>query len=93
MMAEEHSHAEVWIPAPTDWLPFHVSYVEPLLMTHARIRRNDCPDCLTNALIAFARHGEGKHIDRLTSGSRIDHRQDEERRKRSASARTRTATS
>ncbi|PWS34380.1 hypothetical protein DFH01_25525 [Falsiroseomonas bella] len=90
MMAEEYSHAEVWIPDPADWLPFHVGYVEPFLMTHATIRRNDCLDRLTNALIAFARHGEGRHIDRLTGESRIDEREDEERRKRSAAARSRT---
>lgn len=90
MMAEEYSHAEVWIPDPADWLPFHVGYVEPFLMTRATIRRNDCLDRLTNALIAFARHGEGKHIDRLTGESRIDQREDEERRKRNAAAFTRT---
>ena len=90
MMAEEYSHAEVWIPDPADWLPFHVGYVEPFSMTRATIRRNDCLDRLTNALIAFARHGEGKHIDRLTGESRIDQREDEERRKRNAAALTRT---
>lgn len=92
MMAAEYSHAEVWIPDPADWLPFHASYVEPFLMTHATIRRNECLDRLTNAVIAFARHGEGRHIDRLTGESRIDEREDEQRRKRSVAARSSTIT-
>jgi hypothetical protein len=92
MMAGEYSHAEVWIPDPADWLPFHVGYVGPFLMMHATIRRNDCLDRLTNALIAFARHGEGRHINRLTGESQIDQRDDEERRKRHAVARTRITT-
>jgi hypothetical protein len=88
MIAEEYSHAQVWIPDPADWLPFHVGYVEPFLMTHATICRNESLDRLTTALIAFARHGEGRHIDRLTGESRIDQREDEDRSKRRASAKT-----
>jgi hypothetical protein len=86
MMAEEFSHAEVWIPDLADWLPFQVGYVEPFLMARATIQRNHSLDRLTNALIAFARHGEGRHIDRLTGESRIDEREDAERRQRSVAA-------
>ncbi len=93
MMAEEFSHAEVWIPDLADWLPFQVSYVEPFLLARATIQRNQVLDRLTNALIAFARHGEGRHIDRLTGESRIDEREDAERRQRTAAAiRSRTTT-
>jgi hypothetical protein len=70
MIAEEFSHAQVWIPDPADWLPFQVGSL----------------DRLTNALIAFARHGEGRHIDRLTGESRIDEREDAERRQRTVAA-------
>jgi hypothetical protein len=79
MMAEEFSHAEVWIPDTADWLPFQAGYVEPFLMARATIQHNHVLDRLANAVIAFARHGEGRHIDRLTGLSGIDEREDAER--------------
>jgi hypothetical protein len=82
MMAGECCHAEVWIPDPADWLPFHSAHVEPFLRTRVAMRQNDRIDRLANALIAWARHGDGKHIDCLTGESRIDQREDWERRKR-----------
>jgi hypothetical protein len=82
IMAAEFTHAEIWIPDPCDWLPFNASYVDPFLLARATIRQNECLDRLTNALIAFARHGEGMHINRMTGESRIDEREDLERRKR-----------
>jgi len=86
MMAGDSCHAEVWIPDPVDWLPFHAAYVEPFLTARAAIRPNECIDRLANALIAWARHGEGRHIDRLTGESRIDQREDTERRQRDRDA-------
>ena len=91
MMAVEFTHGEIWIPDPADWLPFNASYVDPFLLTRATIRQNECLDRLANALIAFARHGEGMHINRMTGESRIDEREDLERRKRHE-ARMRAAT-
>ena len=82
MMAGDSLHAEVWLPDPADWLPFNAVYVEPFLLARATIRQNDRIDRLANAVIAFARHGDGRHIDRLTGESRIDQREDWERRKR-----------
>lgn len=84
--------AEIWVAEPTDWLPFNSAYIEPFLLTRATLYQADRTERLGNALIAFARHGEGRHIDRLTGESRIDEREDEERRKRSAAAYSRTIT-
>ncbi len=78
----EGTFAEVWVPDPADWLVFNARYVEPFLQTRATLYQADRTNRMGNALIAFARHGEGKHIDRDTGESRIDHREDWERRKR-----------
>jgi hypothetical protein len=84
----EAMFAEVWVPDPADWLPFSTTYIEPFMLTRATLHQSDKIDRLTTALIAFARHGEGRHIDRLTGESRIDQREDEDRSKRRASAKT-----
>jgi hypothetical protein len=78
----EDTFAEVWVPDPADWLVFNARYVEPFLLTRATLYQADRINRLGNALIAFARHGEGKHIERETGESRIDQREDWERRKR-----------
>jgi hypothetical protein len=78
----ESTFAEVWVPDPADWLVFNACYVEPFLLTRATLYQADRLDRLGNALIAFARHGEGKHIERETGESRIDQREDWEHRKR-----------
>jgi hypothetical protein len=82
----EDTVAEVWVPDPADWLVFNARYVEPFLLTRATLYQADRINRLGNALIAFARHGEGKHIDRDSGESRIDHREDWERRKREQAA-------
>lgn len=82
----EAMFAEVWVPDPADWLPFSTTYIEPFMLSRATLHQADKIDRLGNALIAFARHGEGKHIDRDTGESRIDHREDWERRKREQAA-------
>ena len=86
MMGAETSHAEVWLPDPADWLPFHSAHVEPFLQTRATIRLTEGIDRLANALISWARHGEGKHIDRCTGESYIDQREGVERKKRNRAA-------
>jgi hypothetical protein len=86
MMAGDTGHAEVWLPDPADWLPFHTAHVEPFLQARAAIRQNDRIDRLANVLIAWARHGDGKHIDRLTGESRIDQREDWKRHQRDRDA-------
>ena len=74
--------AEIWVPDATDWLPFNSAYIEPFLLTRATLYQADRTERLGNALIAFARHGEGKHMDRETGESHIDYREDREREKR-----------
>lgn len=78
----EDTFAEVWVPDPADWLVFNARYVEPFLLTRATLYQADRINRLGNALIAFVRHGEGKHIERETGESRIDQREDWQRRKR-----------
>lgn len=78
----ESIFAEIWVAEATDWLPFNSAYIEPFLLTRASLYQADRTERLGSALIAFARHGEGKHIDRETGESRIDHREDWERQKR-----------
>lgn len=80
--------AEIWVARAAEWLPFSTTYIEPFMLTRATVHQADKIDRLGNALIAFARHGEGRHIDRLTGESRIDQREDEESRKLRASAKT-----
>jgi hypothetical protein len=72
LSGEEESHAEVWLPDAADWLPFTTGFVEPFLQTRAAIRQIEAIDRLANAVIAYARHGDGRHIERDTGKSRID---------------------
>lgn len=78
----EITFAEIWVAEATDWLPFNSAYIEPFLLTRATLYQGDRTERLGNALIAFARHGEGKHMDRETGESQIDYREDREREKR-----------
>ena len=78
----EGKFAEIWIPEAADWLPFNSAHIEPFLLTRATIHQADRTERLGNALIAFARHGAGKHVDRETGESHIDYREDRERQKR-----------
>lgn len=82
----EASFSEVWVPDPADWLTFNTHYIEPFMLTRATLHQADKIDRLGNALFSFARHGEGKHIDRDTGESHIDYREDWERRKRGQDA-------
>lgn len=81
MSAGDGVFAEVWVPHPADWLTFNARYVEPFLRTRAALYQADGINRLGNALIAFARHGEGKHVDRDTGESSIDHHADRLRSK------------
>jgi hypothetical protein len=78
----ETSFAEIWVAEAADWLPFNSAYIEPFLLTRATLHQADRTERLGNALIAYARHGDGRHADRDTGESRIDHREDWEREKR-----------
>ena len=66
---------------PADWLPFLSRYIAPLMAASNQGAMIGLHGKLTNAFIAWARHGEGDHIDRETGQSRIDLKRDHERRR------------
>ena len=68
---------------PTDWLPFLSSYLAPLIATSTQSSILEVQGKIANALIAYARHGEGSHVDRETGLSRIDLDNDWDRRRAS----------
>ena len=80
--------ADVWIPDAADWLAFYTVHVLPFLRAHAAIAIACHLDRIGNCLIAYGRHGEGRHIDRLSGRSQIDINERRERveRLRKASA-------
>jgi hypothetical protein len=82
--------AEVWIPDPADWIPFYTSHIAPFLRAHAEMATAGQLDRIGNCLIAFARHGEGQHVNRDCGRSQIDlnHDRDLIRRANRASARS-----
>jgi hypothetical protein len=72
---------QVLIPDPGDWLPFLTAHLVPLMGAIGQASLIGKLDRLGNALIAFARHGGGEHVDRESGTSRIDLRRDGDRRK------------
>lgn len=64
----------------TDWLPFLSTYLAPLMATSTQSATLQMQGRIANALIAWARHGEGTHVDRETGLSRIDLDNDRDRR-------------
>ena len=62
----------VWIPEPTDWMPFISAHIAPLIVADAQATIADTLWILKNAAIAFFRHGEGDHVSRQDGLSRID---------------------
>jgi len=75
-----------------DWLPFLTTHITPLISAVAQTAGAERQRKLTHAFIAWARHGEGSHVDRETGLSRIDLDNDRDRRMveqaRAAMART-----
>ena len=69
---------QVLVPNPTDWLPFLTQHITPLIAAAAQAASSYHQRKLTRAFIAWARHGEGKHIERETGLSEFD--LDEDRR-------------
>ena len=92
LLEGEHTFAEVWIPDPADWLAFNAAYIEPYLLTRATLHNAERVERLANAIIAFARHGEGRHVERETGESLIDRREDAERYHRNSAARRAAST-
>ena len=71
---------QVVILNPTDWLPFLTCYITPLIAAAAQSAMVELQGKIANALIAYARHGEGSHVGRETGLSRIDLDNDRDRR-------------
>ena len=72
---------QVLILNPTDWLPFLSTYLAPLIAASNQSAVVAAQRKIANALIAWARHGGGSHVDRETGLSRIDLSEDTRRRR------------
>jgi hypothetical protein len=73
--------APVWVPDPADWLPFYSAHVTPFLQAHANIEIAEQLSRVGNCLIAYARHGEGLHVNRTCGQSQHDLDRDRELRR------------
>ena len=72
---------QIVILNPTDWLPFLSRYLAPLMAASNQSAMIALHGKIGNAIIAWARHGEGSHVDRETGLSRIDLDNDRDRRR------------
>ncbi len=72
---------QVVIPNPADWLPFLTHHITPLIAAAAQSALVEVQGKMANALIAYARHGKGSHVDRERGESRIDLNDDRNRRR------------
>lgn len=72
---------QIIIPNPADWLPFLSRYLTPLIMASNQSAMFAAQAKMGNAFIAWARHGEGGHVDRESGYSQIDLDSDRERRR------------
>jgi hypothetical protein len=72
---------QVVVPNPADWLPFLSRYLAPLIRVANQSAMIALHGKIGNAFIAWARHGEGSHVDRETGLSRIDLDNDRDRRR------------
>lgn len=71
---------QIVILNPADWLPFLSRYLAPLITVANQSSLIALHNRIGNAFIAWARHGEGSHVDRETGLSRIDLDNDRTRR-------------
>ncbi len=72
---------QIVILNPVDWLPFLSRYLAPLIAVANQSSTIAVHARIANAFIAWARHGEGSHVDRDTGLSRIDLDNDRDRRR------------
>ena len=72
---------QVVVPNPADWLPFLSRHLAPLIAVANQSAMIALHTKIANAFIAWARHGEGDHVDRETGQSRIDLDNDRDRRR------------
>lgn len=86
MEASDNIVEQVVVLNPTDWLPFLSTYLAPLLAAATQRAALAVQKKIANAFIAWARHGEGDHVDRETGPSRTDLARDRERQAHAAAA-------
>lgn len=72
---------QVVVPNPADWLPFLSRHLAPIIAVSNQSSLIALHGKIGNAFIAWARHGEGCHVDRETGLSRIDLANDRDRRR------------
>jgi hypothetical protein len=72
---------QVVVPNPADWLPFLAHHLAPLIAVSNQSAAIALHGKIGNAFVAWARHGEGRHVDRDTGLSRIDLDADRDRRR------------
>ena len=72
---------QVVVPNRADWLPFLARHLAPLVAVSNQSAAIALHGKVANAFIAWARHGEGAHVDRETGLSRIDLDNDRDRRR------------
>lgn len=77
----------VWVPDRANWIPFYGGHISPFLRAHAEMATAGQLDRIGNCLIAFARHGEGQHIQRDCGRSQIDINHDRNLMRRASRAR------
>jgi hypothetical protein len=61
-----------WIPQKTDWPGFLVNYVLPFARAASLESMRQDIEFLKNIILAYARHGEGTHIETFSGESRFD---------------------
>jgi hypothetical protein len=72
---------QIVVPNPADWLPLLSRHLAPLIAVSNQSAMIGLHGKIGNAFIAWARHGEGSHVDRETGLSRIDLDNDRDRRR------------
>lgn len=62
----------VQVPDPRDWWPFQTQHLVPLVSSIANLASREPLGRLADAFISYARHGEGRHINRGDGSSTIE---------------------
>jgi hypothetical protein len=74
----------VQVPEPRDWWPFQTQHLVPLVSAIGNLASAEQLGRLADAFISYARHGEGRHINRGDGSSKIDQEERDARRARMA---------
>ena len=69
---------DIWVPRAGDWWPFQAGYLLPFITSAGNLAVAHELKRIGNALIAYGRYGEGKHITRDYGEAAYDLRRDRE---------------